>query len=247
MLMYKTTLLSAAVAAVFSASAAAQENTAAWPEPIHDNPVMSKFMLDRLEARDTKSGTSTYWEGQAWVGTDLNKLWLKSEGSVLKGKTEDAELEAFYSRAIAPFWDLQAGMRHDFSVNGQPARNWAAFGLKGLAPYLFDVDLTGYVGSNGRTAARVKTEYELLLTQRLVLSPELEANFYGKSDPERGLGTGLSNMDFGLRLRYEIRREFAPYVGVVWTRKFGETADFARAAGDPVGDTQLVAGVRVWW
>lgn len=230
-----------------AAGAQAQESEKNWPSPVHDNPVLSKIMLDRLEVRDTKEGNLKYWEGQAWVGTDLNKLWIKSEGEVLKGSTEGADVEALYSHAVAPFWDVQAGVRRDFSVNGQPSRTWAAFALKGLAPYFFEADASAYVGGAGRTAARVKAEYELLLTQRLILMPELEFNLYGKSDPERGLGSGLSNLDLGLRLRYEIRREFAPYVGVAWTRKFGGTADLARADGQAVQDTQWLVGVRSWW
>jgi len=234
-------------ALLFVTTAGAQEPEEGWPSPVHDNPVLSKIMLDRLEVRHTDSGSLTYWEGQAWIGTDLNKLWVKTEGERLKGATEEADVEALYSRAVAAFWDVQAGVRHDFGVNTQPSRNWAAFALKGLAPYRFEVDASAYVGDSGRTAARFKAEYELLLTQRLILMPELEFNLYGKSDPERGLGSGLSNLDLGLRLRYEIRREFAPYVGVVWTRKYGGTADLARADGQAVQDTQWLMGVRSWW
>ncbi|MEJ2060677.1 MAG: copper resistance protein B [Gammaproteobacteria bacterium] len=227
--------------------AGAQEAQQKWPLPIHDNVILSKFMLDRLEARDTEAGTVTYWEGQAWIGSDINKLWLKTEGDVLDGKTEEADLEAYYSRAIAAFWDLQIGARHDFKTGDKPARDWAGVGFKGLAPYRFDVDATAYVGDEERTAARLKAEYELFLTQRWVLMPEVEANFYGKPDPERGLGTGLSSLDLGLRLRYEIRREFSPYVGVVWTGTYGGTAEYARQANESVQDTQYVVGIRSWW
>ncbi|EQD70574.1 Copper resistance B precursor, partial [mine drainage metagenome] len=129
------------------------------------------------------------------------------------------------------FWDSTLGVRHDFG-NG-PGRNWAAFGVQGLAPYWFDIEATGYVGAGGRTAARFKAEYELLITQRLILQPEFEANLYGKPDPAWRLGSGLSDASLGLRLRYEIRREFAPYIGVVWQRVFGGTADLRRAEGNP--------------
>ncbi len=238
----------ASAALMFNVASRADETVNKnWPSPIHDNPVYSKFMLDRLEVRDTKEGNMKYFEGQAYIGTDLNKLWLKSEGSVVKNTTEDADLEALYSRAVAPYWDVQVGMRHDFSVNNQPSRDWAAFALKGLAPYFFDVDASAYVGSNGRTAARLSAEYDLLFTQRLILTPQFEGNLYGKKDPARGLGSGLSDVEFGLRLRYEIRREFAPYIGVVWARKYGGTADMARSEGIPVEDTQVVVGVRSWW
>lgn len=218
-----------------------------WPPAMHDNTVLSKVMIDRLEYRNAKPDDITYWEGQAWVGGDINKLWLKTEGEVAGGNTEDAELEAYYSRAVAAFWDVQFGLRHDFKIEDSPSRDWVGFGFKGLAPYRFEVDATAYAGSEGRTAARLKAEYELLLTQKLVLMPEVEFNLYGKADPERGLGSGLSDSEVGLRIRYEFAREFAPYVGVVWTNKYGGTADYARAAGAPTSDTQFVAGIRAWW
>ena len=225
----------------------AQDAPQHWPSAMHDDVVLTKIMIDRLERRDANPDDFTYWEGQAWVGGDVNKLWLKSEGSRVHGKAEDASLEAYYSRAVAAFWDAQFGVRHDFAAGDAPARNWLGFGFKGLAPYVFDVDATAYLGGSGRSAARLKAEYNLLLTQRLILMPEVEFNAYGKEDPERGLGSGLAESDVALRLRYDIRREFAPYIGVVWTHKYGATADFARVAGGPVHDTQYVAGVRAWW
>ncbi len=237
----------ASPALLLTATGAAGESTDNWPPPMHDNVVLSKIMLDRLELRHTDAGNLAYWEGQAWVGGDINKLWLKSEGGVLKGRTEEADLEVLYSRAVTAFWDVQGGMRQDFRTGDKPAREWVAIGLKGLAPYRFDVDATAYVGTSGRTAARLKAEYEVLLTQRLILMPELEFNAYGKKDPARGLGSGLSDAGLALRLRYEIRREFAPYVGVRWTRKFGATVDFARQGGEAVHDTQWVVGLRSWW
>lgn len=225
----------------------AQDNTKNWPSPIHDNAILSKWMLDRLEHREMKDGNSSYWEAQAWIGGDINKLWLKTEGNVVQGKTDDAELEAYYSRAIAAFWDVQFGARHDFSTADLPSRNWLGVGFKGLAPYLFEVDATAYVGNNGRTALRFKGEYDLLLTQRWVFMPEVELNAYGKEDLERGIGSGLSDGSLTLRLRYDIRREFAPYVGVMWTQKYGDTADFARAAGEPASETLYLVGLRAWW
>ena len=128
-----------------------------------------------------------------------------------------------------------------------PDRTWAAFGVQGLAPYWFDTEATFYVGQRGRTAARVQFEYEELLTQRLVLQPKFEVNLYGKDDPQRGIGSGLSDAELGVRLRYEVRREFAPYIGVVWRQRFGRTADFARAQGEPADDLQFVVGVRLWF
>ncbi len=213
----------------------------------HVSPLLSKFMLDRLEARSSDAGTVTYWEAQAWAGSDINKLWLKTEGDMLKGSTEESAVELLYSRAVLPFWDAQVGVRHDMAVAGKPGRDWAAFAMKGLAPYLFDVDATVYLGQGGNTAARLKAEYNLLLTQRLVLMPEAEVQLYGQSDAERGLGSGLSSAALALRLRYEIRRELAPYIGVVWKQKYGGTADYARLENEAVNDTQFVIGVRAWW
>lgn len=225
----------------------AQDNSKNWPSPMHDDVVLSKWMLDRLEHRDGKDGDYTYWEAQAWIGGDINKLWLKTEGNLVQGKTDDAELEAYYSRAVAAFWDAQFGVRHDFSTSDLPSRNWLGVGFKGLAPYLFEVDATAYVGDKGRTALRFKGEYDLLLTQRWIFMPEIELNAYGKEDAERNLGSGLSDGSLTLRVRYEVRREFAPYVGVTWTQKYGGTADFARAAGTPTSETVLLTGIRAWW
>ena len=227
-------------------AAAAQEMPKNWPAPVNDNQVITKLMVERLEVRDGQYGTLSYWEGEAWTGGDINKLWLKSEGGMRKGRVDEADLQAFYSRAAAPFWDLQLGARHDFGTHGGPGRDWAAFGVKGLTPYRFDMDITGYVGDAGRAGARFKVKYNLLLTQRLVLTPELEINAYTKQDPSFGTGAGLADMDAGIRLRYEIRREIAPYIGVAWTKKYGGTASLARAGGDVVHDTYAVIGIRVW-
>jgi copper resistance protein B len=185
------------------------------------------------------------WDADAWVGRDLHKLWMKTEGEYTDGATEGAFGEFLYSRAIAPYWDLQAGWRHDFRP--RPARDWFALGLKGLAPYWFEVDATLYAGGNGGIAGRLDAEYELLFTQRLILAPELELSVYGQDDPSRGIGSGVSDLELGLRLRYEIRREIAPYVGINWEKKFGRTADFARDEGEPTDDLQFVAGIRAWF
>jgi copper resistance protein B len=197
--------------------------------------------LENLEGvYGTKNGGA--WDAQGWVGGDFDKLWLKSEGATLGGKTGDSKVEALWAHAILPFWDTQLGVRHDFS--GGPSREWAAFGVQGIAPYWFDVELTGYIGEEARTAIRLKTEYDLHLTQRLVLKPEIELNAYGKPDRARELGAGLADGQFELRLRYEITRRFAPYVGYVYDRKFAGSAALARRAGDPVIDHRAVAGIE---
>jgi copper resistance protein B len=161
------------------------------------------------------------------------------------GTLQDASTELLWGHAVAAYWDAQLGVRYDSGVD--PSRGWLALGLQGLAPYWFELDTTAYFGDAGRSALRLKAEYELLFTQKLILQPRLEANFYGQSDPARGLGAGLSDLEVGLRLRYEIRREFAPYLGIVWTGKYGGTADDAQAAGENTKETQLVAGLRLWF
>lgn len=214
--------------------------------PVSDNMIAHQVLLDRFESTRSRDGTSGMaWDLQAWVGRDSNRLWVKSEGERNAGRTEQSRLDLLWSRPVAAFWDVQAGLRHDF---GQGAhRNWLAAGVQGIAPYWFDVDAAFYVGNGGRTALRLAGEYEFVLSQKTFLAPEAEVSFYGRRDPESGIGAGLSHVRFGVRLRHEIRREFAPYVGVSWIRSFGETAGYARAAGRPAGERQWVAGVRMWF
>lgn len=210
-----------------------------------DNVVTSHLLFDKLGvAYDRNEQTSLQWDGQFWIGRDLNKLWIKSEGDRLNGST-DAKIEAFWSHTISPFWDLQLGARRDFGTG--PKRNWAAFGVQGVAPYGIETEITGYVGGSGRTALALKAEYDLLLTQRLILTPEIEASLYGKNDEARGVGSGLSDASFSLRLRYEVTREFAPYVGVSFGRKFGQTASYASEAGESRSERAILAGVRIWF
>ena len=213
---------------------------------MHDDPTVGMLLLDRLEYVHSRDGdNTTAIDGQAWYGRNFDKLWLKFEGEHADGRIQDLRTEALWAHAVTPFWDTQLGLRHDFGAG--PDRTWAAFGIEGLAPYWFDTEATFYLGQGGRTAARVAFEYEARFTQRLILQPSLEANFYGRNDPQRGIGSGLSDIEAGLRLRYEIRREFAPYVGVVWQQRVGGSRDYVRALGEPPDDLQFVAGVRVWF
>ena len=210
-----------------------------------DDPLLFMFKLDKAEYRNGDEGDIFAWDAQAWLGKDLDKLWLKSEGEILEGDTEDGNLEVLYSRAVAPFWDLQAGWRHDFQPT--PSRDWFAFGFQGLAPYLFEVDATAYIGESGRMAFGFSAEYEYMFTQRLILTPEVEMSFHSKDDEAVGVGSGLSDLTLGLRLRYEIRREFAPYIGVNWWNKYGKTADYAEEEGGERSDVEFVVGVRAWF
>nr|WP_172601807.1 copper resistance protein B [Sulfuricystis thermophila] len=212
---------------------------------LSDEHAFGSVLLDRLERVYTKDGNATAYDAQAWFGGTYDRLVLKAEGDVAKGKLEEARTEVLWGHAIASYWDSQLGVRQDSGTG--PDRTWLAFGLQGLAPYWFEVDATAYVGSSGRTALRLSGEYELLLTQRLILQPSMEVNLYGQRDEASGLGSGLSDAAAGLRLRYEFSRQFAPYVGVEWAGKFGQTADFARAEGQRTRETRYVAGVRLWF
>jgi copper resistance protein B len=175
----------------------------------------------------------------------VNRFWFRTEGEAQDGNVAEAQAHALFGRAIHPWWEVVLGVRQDFGPG--PGRTWAAIGIQGVAPYWFDVRATAYIGEAGRTHLRVETEYELLFTNRLVLQPLVELDIYGKSDPDRAIGSGLSSGEAGMRLRYEIRREFAPYVGVTWNRKFLRTADLAEDAGENTGAAKLAIGVRVWF
>lgn len=210
-----------------------------------DDPLLTKLMIDQLEVRNSNGNSHTAWEADMWIGKDLNKLWIKTEGEIANGETEELEVEVYYSRSIARYWDFQVGFRHDSKP--APQRDWFAIGFKGLAPYYFDIDSTLYIGKDGQTAFRLKGEYELMFTQKLALSVEGETNLYSESEPLLGIGSGLSDLSLGLRLRYHIKPELAPYIGVRWGKKFGETADFARLAGDDTEDTQFVIGIHLWF
>lgn len=209
-----------------------------------DTEPFGMLLLDQFEWRDVDAGGAFGWDGRAWYGNDYDKGLLKSEGARIDGEYRGS-VELLWDRVFSRWWSLQAGIAHDFGQG--PSRTWAAMGVQGLAPYWFEVAALLYFSEQGRTAARVSAEYEMFLTQRLILQPKLELDLYGKDDAANGIGSGVSDAELGLRLRYEIRREFAPYLGVVWSRKFGDTADIARGRGDDANEVQLVAGLRAWF
>ena len=227
-----------------------EDRKAAFPQDlgghaVHDRALNYFVLFDQLEWQSVAGGTGLNVDTKGWVGGDRNRLWFRAEGDGEDGRVGEAEAHALYGRQIGRWWDVVAGVRQDFEPG--PSRTWAAIGVQGLAPYWFEVELTGYIGASGRTHLRGEVEYELLLTNRLVLQPLLEVELYGKSDPERGIGAGLSTTDLGFRLRYEFRREFAPYIGVAWSNKWAGTADFAEAAGEDTGGARFVTGVRLWF
>jgi len=186
------------------------------------------------------------WDAEGWIGGDDHKLWFKTEGERVNGSgVESTEVQLLYSRLIADFWDFQAGLRYDFKP--EPERTFAVIGVQGLAPYWFEIDASAFISDQGDVSARFKAEYDLLLTQKLILSPLLEMNLAASSDEKRGVGSGLNDLELTLTLRYEVVREFAPYIGVSWERKYGQTADFARAEGEDIERTAFMAGVRFWF
>nr|WP_289099889.1 copper resistance protein B [uncultured Halomonas sp.] len=199
---------------------------------------------DRFEYQEDSE--TTVYDLQAWYGTTYDRLVIKAEGDIADGTLEESSTDLLWGHALNAYFDTQLGLRFDQYNEGKD-RQWLALGLQGLAPYWFELDVTAYVGDNGRTALAAEAEYELLLTQRLILQPRAELNLYGKDDPENGLGSGLSDLALGVRLRYEFSRQFAPYIGVEWTSTYGDTADYRRAAGDDRSDTQIVAGLRFWF
>jgi copper resistance protein B len=210
-----------------------------------DTQSMGMLRIDQLELTDGRYANGQAWEVEGWYGNDSDKLWLRSEGDSDNGRIGEGDVEALWSHAITAFWDSQLGVRQDVGEGAH--RQWAAFGVQGLTPYWFELEATAYAGLSGRTAARFRAEYELLFTQRLILQTEFELNLYGRDDPASHVGSGLSDTQLGLRLRYEISRQFAPYIGLVWIHRYGGTADYARQDGQPLMDRQFVAGVRIWF
>jgi len=211
----------------------------------HAPEIHSLLLVNRLEHWDGQHGSGQAWEASGWVGGNVHRLWLRSEGERSDGRTGSADLEVMYGRSVSPWWDVLVGVKQDF----RPAdsRTWAAVGIQGLAPYKFETSATAYLGEGGQLAATVEVEYELLLTNRLILQPLLEATFSAKDEPAYRNGAGLNKVEAGLRLRYEFSRRFAPYIGISHERLFGATADYHEAAAEHARDTRWVAGVRVWF
>ncbi|WP_425533808.1 copper resistance protein B [Xanthomonas campestris] len=212
---------------------------------MHGAGINHYVLLDRLEASDNHTGSGQDWEARAWLGGDIDRLWLRSEGERRRGQTHDASLEAFYGHAISPWWDVLLGARQDLAPGQR--QSWAAIGVQGLAPYKFETEATLYLGSGGRAAFRLEAEYDVLLTNRLILQPRVEADVALTDDDRRGIGSGLEEVEAGLRLRYEITRKFAPYIGWVHSRRFGDSAQRADGDDTPARESRFVAGVRVWF
>jgi copper resistance protein B len=215
------------------------------PHAMHQGGVNYLFLADQLELQDADEGSALSWDLSGWVGGDIDRLAFRSEGERVDGHTEEAELQLLWSHAIGPWWETVAGVRQDFKP-GSP-QTWAAFGVQGMPLYGLETEATAFLGEGGQSALRLGAEYDILLTNRLILQPAAEANLYGRNDEERGVGSGFSDLELGLRLRYEIRREFAPSIGVNWTRAYGNSADLLREDGEDVSEARLVAGLRFWF
>ncbi|NML04320.1 copper resistance protein B [Sphingomonas sp. G-3-2-10] len=212
----------------------------------HGDGTFTKVMIEMAEVHVRSGDTGYRWQGEAWYGGDLNRLWLKSEGEgVFRHGLEGAEIQALYSRALDPYWNLQAGVRQDFGPG--PRRTYATLAIEGLAPYWFELEGSLFLSDKGDLLARAEGSYDQRITQNLVIQPRFAINLSAQDMPANGIGAGLSNAELGLRLRYEEVREFAPYIGVSWERSFGRTADFARARGEDTGGVSFVVGVRTWF
>ena len=212
----------------------------------HGGMTTSRILIDRLELLARKGRDGYAWEGVAWFGGDYDKLWFKTEGEgEVGGRLEAAEVQALWSRAILPFFDFQVGVRHD--IRPRPDRTHLAIGLQGLAPYWFEIDAAAFLSTKGDLTARFEAEYDQRITNRLFIQPRVEFDLSAQDVPEIGIGSGLSSAELGFRLRYQFVPEFAPYVGIGYERRFGDTARFARAGGEDVGGWSLLLGLRAWF
>jgi len=210
-----------------------------------DEHNFASLLVDRLEVVSAADNKSAAYDLQFWYGLDYNRLVIKAEGDYDNQALEESSTDLLWSHALDAYWNSQLGLRYDSTEDAN--QSWLGFGVQGLSPYWFEIDISAYIGEQGRTALTIEAEYEVLLTQKLILQPRVEIELNGKNEEASGIGSGLSNTAAGVRLRYEIRRECAPYVGVEWAGKFGKTADYARTKNSDTSQTSVVAGVRFWF
>ena len=212
----------------------------------HGGQKLYRVMVDTFEAQLREGRDGFAWDAEAWYGGDLDRLWLKSDGEgTIGGSLEKADVQALYSRALDPYFNLQAGVRYD--VRPDPSRAYAVIGLEGLAPGFFEVEGALFLSNKGELMARIEGSYDQRITQRLILQPRAELNFAAQDSPGIGVGSGLSDAEIGLRLRYDVRREFAPYVGVEYRRAFGETRRMLQGEGEDAGGWSFLTGIRAWF
>lgn len=239
--------LVATLLALSAARAAAAERHAAMLAAEHGGQSLFFVDVDRFEYRAAQgSDDPVAWEARASFGSDVDRFALATEGERSDAANASrAEVEALYSRTVTDFFDVEVGARHDYSPD--PERSFAVVRLVGLAPYWVHVDAAAFLSDEGEASARLKLQSEVRITQRLLLIPRIETNASAQDVAERRIGSGIDDVDAGFRLAYEVRRELAPYVGASWHRLFGDTADFARAAGEHTSELALIAGVRFWY
>lgn len=191
-----------------------------------------------------RDGGQWRWDVDGWIGGDVERVWIRSTGKIEDDEAEKAELQLLYGRNVHPFWDVLVGVRQDLEPD---SKTWAAAGVTGLAPYFFETDVTAFLSTDGDAAFRLEQSLDIPLTQKLIAEPHLELNAYAQDMPERGIGAGFSDVELGLKLRYEVTRKFAPYAALTWERALGETASRARSSGHKVDETALRIGIRVWF
>lgn len=206
----------------------------------------SAVMIEQLEYRAGRGADGYAWEGKAWTGGDIDRLVLTTEGEGKFGEgVESAEVALLWRHALDPWFNLEAGVRHDFSPD--PQRSYAVLGIEGLAPYWIEAEAQLFVSNKGDVHARLGASADQRITNRLILQPSAELDIAFQDVPELGIGGGIEKLELGARLRYEIVPEFAPYIGVHWERRFGKTADFARAEGERASGVAAVVGLRTWF
>lgn len=217
-------------------------------QQVHDDQIFYQVIGDRLEQLFQQGDNALLYDMQGWVGNDYNKLWIKAEGeyNTSTDEHEETSFETLYSRNAVSFWDIQAGIRHDF-LSGADDRDFAAFGIQGLAPYWFEVEATSYISDEGDVSGILEAEYDLLLSQRLILQPRFETEVAVQDVEDYNIGSGITGFETGLRLRYEFSRKFAPYIGVSWEQNLGETKDMLEADGEQTNNTALVTGLKFWF
>lgn len=229
---------------IASAAPAVAQDAEHGGHTVHDSKVNYQVLFDQLEGQFVHGDPGARWDSKVWIGGDVHRLWLRTEGDALDGVLDTAEAQVLYGRSISRWWDVVGGVRLD--PRPSPSHTWLAVGVQGLAPFFVEVQATAFVGPSGHTAARLEFEHELLFTQRLVMQSLVELSLSGHDDPDRGVAAGLSTGEVGFRFRYEFKREFAPYAGVVWHQKLFGTGDYARQRYGDAGGWHLVAGVRFW-
>ena len=234
------------IVAMLSAPAVAfAQDTDHGGHTVHDRAINFQVLFDQFEWQFVHGESGSRWDSRSWIGGDRNRIWIRTEGDAVDGVLDTAEAHVLFGRAVTRWWDLVAGVR--FDARPSPSHTWLAVGIQGTAPQFIDVQATAYVGQAGHLAARLEFEHDLHITQRTVFQPLIELSLSGRNDPDRGIGAGLSTGEVGFRVRYEIKRELAPYAGVVWHRKLFGTGDAARARGGDAGGWHLVSGLRFWF